>query len=169
MRHVAWVIVVVLALVGAGCGDDGDEADEASATTEEASEAGAETTSEADEGACDLVTVDAVAEAFGEPAELVDARPSACDILVGDVSLNVQRIDGGIDPEDTTLTACEEGTRVEVEAGDAAHVCITEAYPAPFGAVSRGDVAVWIGTPANTDEAVRDRIAALLPLVTVPG
>lgn len=161
MRGRAGTVVVALALIVTGCGDGGSDTD--------ADAASATTTAEADEGPCELVTVEAVAEAFGQPAEMVDARPYVCEVLVdGTLDLTVQRMDGA-DPEGMDLTACAAGTRVEVEAGDAAHACITEAYPAPFGAVSRGDVAVWIGTPADTDAAVRERIAALLPLITVPG
>jgi hypothetical protein len=165
-----------LLLIGA-CGDGDDSTDtpvpEAGA---DAGTAEGQTTTTNDDAAsgdgdeCRFVPTEAVQEVFGDTVEL-RAAEQGCFFGDEDVYLQLTYIALQIDPEqyaDEAVEAnCDEGTAVEVDAGDRAFACIS--FVGPLGNFYEGRDLVVINTSGVEDEdaeAVRDQLAELLPALT---
>lgn len=122
---------------------------------------------------CAYLPTDAVASALGVDVEVTAASEVACVFRStddSDLSLELNRIDILIDPEQYAEEArdlCDEGTVVDVEAGDRAYACVNFGPP---GAYYEGDVLISMGSSFADDEdepLILDAIVELLPEVTV--
>ncbi len=116
---------------------------------------------------CPFVSTEAVQEVFGAEMEL-RAAGEGCVFTDGELNFQFTHIDILIDPEqyaDEALEAsCDEGTAVEVDAGDRAYACVS--FVGPLANLYEGEEVVVINTSGAGDgdeEAVRDSLAELLP------
>lgn len=166
----------------AGCGgddsDDGDESKdtastEATAETTESGETG-ETgeTSPADEGDCGFLSTDAVAGLLGDGTSVLAATEVGCSFESDSgASLAVTRTDIAIDAETyatESRNTCEDGTLVEVDAGDDSFAC--EAIGNPVGWYFDFESSTTIGItpgPFSDVELTVDDIAGLTEQVTL--
>ena len=174
-RSSCFLLIVLAALLLAGaCGGDDDTGTGTDAAGDGSSTTTAATPSDdgGDGDECRFVPTSAVQEVFGETMELRQAN-QGCVFGDGEITLQLSQIDIQIDPEqyaDEALEAsCDDGTVVEVDAGDRAYACIS--FVGPLGNLYEGRDLVVINTQSVEDEnadAVRDQLAELLPAVS-PG
>lgn len=168
--------LVLVLLVGGACGGDDDDGDTDAPADVEAPTTSAGTAGDGD-GAdsaagdeCRFVPTSAVQDVFGDAMELRSAD-RGCVFSDGELMLQLTYIEVQIDPEqyaDEALeSGCDEGTAVEVDAGDRAYACIS--FVGPLGNLYEGRDLVVINTSGVEDEAaenVRDGLADLLPAMT---
>ena len=160
---------VALVVLAVGCGGDDDSGSSGTAGTT----GGQPTTTTAgaggggDDGECRFVSTSAVQDVFGDAMELL-AADQGCAFTDHELTLQFSYIAVQIDPEqyaDESLEAnCDEGTAVEVDAGDRAFACIS--FVGPFANYYEGRDLVVINTSGVEDEdaeSVRDDLADLLP------
>jgi len=163
-----WGLVLAVVLAGIGCSDDGDDgSDDPAETTTEA--AGDDT--QATLGPCPFVTTEAVAEAITLPVELLEGTETRCDYTLGDAAtlLVVQTpVDGDVETAaDAFAAPCDEGSLVEVEAGDRAFACIVS--EAAYATLFADDVQITLTVGGSqAADATRDALVTLLPSITVP-
>lgn len=166
MRRIAAALTLT-ALVLAGCGGDDDEP---------TASADADPTTTApdapdDEGGCPFVTAGALTDAFGLAIEEFSADELGCQFSSDEdetLAIVVVPIDIQIDPEtyaEESTSSCDEGTLVEVDAGDYAYACQAIG---PSASVFEGDRLVNLSVLTTDDEqAVLDAFVEVLPRVTV--
>ncbi len=169
MRRIAAALTLT-ALVLAGCGGDDDEPT-ASSDVSEALTDSSGSPADAPSGACPFVGPAPLDEAFATSFEETYGNEDGCSFIDPDgLSVLVTRIDIAIDPEqyaEESTSSCEDGSVVEVDAGDSAFACIAIG---PSATVFHGDQAINLGVLAADDEdAAVDALAAALPSVTVAG
>ncbi len=190
-RWVALVVVVAVALAACG-GDDGDDSASSDATTTTAAatttaapdgdassttaaDGSSTTTDGGDAGSssedCPYLTAEALADATGEDVTLSAVGDGGCVFEVGETTVDVSPTEIQIDPEeyaDESLSSCEEGTVVDVDAGDRAYACIALGA---YGAYYEGTTLISLSVLFSDDDqdpALRDAFAEVLPEVTVP-
>ncbi|HEV7720723.1 MAG TPA: hypothetical protein VGO60_05545 [Iamia sp.] len=168
MRRMAtWGLVLAVVLAGIGCSDDGDDGSGDPAETTEA--AGADATTEATLGPCPFVTTEAVAEAITLPVELLEGSETSCDYTLGDAAtllIAQTEADGDIDAA-AAATSCDEGSVVDVEAGDGAFACVVN--ETAYATLVAGDVQITLAVAGSqAADATRDALAALLLQITIP-
>ncbi len=183
MHRVAAAILLAT-LVLTGCGGDGDDdagrADTSDTTdtsdTSDTTEAGTdpagpdEPAEPAADGECPFVPTAALDEAFGSPFEVIAASDEGCGFQdAAGLTLTLARIDIAIDAStyaEQARASCDEGSIVEVDAGDDAYACIAIG---PFAAYYEGDVSISLNTfGADDEQAAIDGLAAVLPSISVP-
>ncbi len=189
MRRIAAALTLTTLLL-AGCGGDDEPTatDEAIETTTEAEAADGPADDTPDDGAagdapdeptdapggegsCPFVTAAALEEAFDEPIDEFSANELGCQFSgEGTLAIVVVPIDIEIDPEtyaEESTASCDEGTVVEVEAGDLAYACQAIG---PSASVFEGDRLVNLSVLTTDDpDAVLDAFVEVLPHVTVTG
>ena len=170
LRSTSLALTLGLALLLTGACGGGDDDDTSTATTDEETTTTSGDTPGGDGDECRFVPTSAVQEVFGDAMEL-KAAGQGCAFGDGEITLQLTYIAVQIDPEqyaDEALEAsCDEGTAVEVDAGDRAYACVS--YVGPLGNLYEGRDLVVINTYSVEDEdaeAVRDQLAELLPAVT---
>ena len=149
-----------------GCGGDGDSDGDSAATTA----AGQPTTTaggapNGDE--CRFVSTSAVQDVFGDAIELI-AADQGCSFTDHQLTLQLSYIAVQIDPEqyadEAVVANCDEGTAVEVDAGDRAFACIS--FVGPLANLYEGRDLVVVNASGVEDEdaqAVRDDLAEPCP------
>lgn len=181
MRRIAAALTLT-ALVLAGCGGDDDEptaeadptteapADEAS-SDEPADDTGADAPFEGGSD-CPYLTAEPLVDAFGVELDELYGNEAGCQFVTGDGSLAVTltHIEIQIDPEEYaegSTESCDEGSVVEVDAGDYAYACLAIG---PTASVFEGDALVNLSVlSADDEQAVVDAFVEVLPSVTVGG
>ena len=159
---------IALLLLAAACGGDGDNGG-GTAGGDPTTTIGTTGTTASGGGSdeCRFVATSAVQDAFGDAMELRTAD-QGCTFSDGDVTLQFSHVDVQIDPEEyydgAIESSCDEGTVVEVDAGDRAFACVS--FVGPLANVYEGrDLAVinTSGVEDDAAESVRDQLADLLP------
>lgn len=179
MRRIAAALTLT-ALVLAGCGGDDDEPTaEAEPTTEapadEPSEPAAdepadEPTDDPSDDLCPYLTAGPLEDAFGVGLSELYGNEVGCQFGTDDGALQVTvtHIDIEIDPEEyaeESTASCDEGSVVEVDAGDFAYACQAIG---PTASVFEGDAVVNLSVLFTEDEqGVLDAFVQVLPDVTV--
>lgn len=179
MRRITGLgLVLALGLAGAGCGGADDEpvADPVESTTEdEGSTTTGEdtTTSVAAPGAgCAYLDVADLDAAFGTTFTEDASTAVGCVFSETDgITVALNRIDIAIDPEtyaEESTESCDEGSLVEVDAGDRAYACLAVG---PLASYYERDVAISLTVLSGGDDdeqAVLDAFVAVLPAIRLP-
>jgi hypothetical protein len=175
MRRIAATLTLT-ALVLAGCGGDDDEPDATARGSDPTTTSAAAPGSDAptsDGGGCPFVTAADLSDAFGLSIEEFTASELGCQFSSDDdetLAVVVVPIDIQIDPEtyaEESTESCDEGTLVEVDAGDYAYACQAIG---PSASVFEGDRLVNLSVLTTDDEqAVLDAFVEVLPSVVVGG
>jgi hypothetical protein len=157
-RRLWWMGVVAVMLAAGGCRGDDDDADPARSTT-----------TVVETGGCPYLTADAVAEAFGTGFEEVAGSAGTCTFrsdegLEVDLA-RVERVDAEVSYPADAIERCDEGSLVEVDAGDQAFAC-TDVGPLAVYARDGTSITITAST-RDEDPAMVEAFVALLPRVTV--
>lgn len=169
MHRIAAALTLT-ALVLAGCGGDDEPTAEADAPTASTTAAPEPDDGPAAEGPCPYLAAAPLEDAFGVDLEELYGNEAGCSFTTADGELSVQvvhiaiEIDPGTYAEESTET-CDEGSVVEVDAGDRAYACLAIG---PTASVFEGDALVNLSVLTTDDEqAVLDAFVEVLPHVTV--